>query len=215
MAEDDERFRTGAASYGPIGECTARDRPQGLLTYADREYLLGETEPRTAAAERKKRERIRRRIRHGIIDFGLAAQLAWDDQQMIFDDLVDDDGEITDEPLYEGLVETLEFIIRNTTVQGASFGRLLRLCLQRSLGVYYLWFEGLLVEVNVEHGVSVDTESAVALSEVNERIGSVDDVPTAALLALEEYGITSLEELRALGARIEQGGDTGPFPGRW
>ena len=215
MTEKDESFGPGAVAYMPIGERSARDRPQGMLTYADREYLLGETEPETAAAERKKRERIRRRVRHGIIDFGLAAQLAWDDQQLIFDDLVDDTGTIADEALYEGLVEMFEFMLRNMTVQGASFDRLLRLCLQRSLGVYYLWFEGVLVEVNIKHEVGVDTKNAIPLSEVDEQIESVDDIPTAALLALEEYGITSLKELRRLSTQIEQGGGIGSFPGRW
>lgn len=213
MSEEESR-RLGATGYRPYGERSARDRPQGMLTYADREYLLGETEPETAAAERKKRERIRRRVRHGIIDFGLAAQLAWDDQQLIFGDLVDEHGDIADRMLYDGLVEMFEFMLRNMTVQGAPFERLLRLGLERSLGVYYLWYEGLLVDVDIEYRVGVDIDEAIPLAETKSRVETVDDLPTAALLALEEYGITSVSELHALGTGAGQEEDT-DLPGRW
>jgi|GEM_PF-1322432 len=213
MSEEESR-RLGATGYRPYGERSARDRPQGMLTYADREYLLGETEPETAAAERKKRERIRRRVRHGILDFGLAAQLAWDDQQLIFGNLVDEHGDIADRMLYDGLVEMFEFMLRNMTVQGAPFERLLRLGLERSLGVYYLWYEGLLVDVDIEYRVGVDVDGAIPLAETKSRVETVDDLPTAALLALEEYGITSVSELHALGTGARQEEDT-DLPGRW
>ena len=64
----------------------SRDRPQGLLTYADRAYLLGETEPSSAAAERKKRQRIRRRVRNAIVDFSMLAELSWEDVELVFGD---------------------------------------------------------------------------------------------------------------------------------
>lgn len=49
----------------------AEDRPPGVLTKGDREYLLGEKSYKSKEAESNKKRAIRRRIQNGILDFGL------------------------------------------------------------------------------------------------------------------------------------------------
>lgn len=47
------------------------NRPLGILTKTDRQYLLGEKEYQSQSAELNKRRDIRRRIKNGIYDFAL------------------------------------------------------------------------------------------------------------------------------------------------
>jgi hypothetical protein len=74
------------------------DRPRGILTEADRKYLINhpdsEIQPRTHG-ERRARERIRQRVMHAILDFRLLAEyLEARDRDRIFRDGHDQgDGE--------------------------------------------------------------------------------------------------------------------------
>ncbi len=191
----------------------SRERPQGMLTYADRAYLLGETAPETPAAERKKRQRIRRRIRHAIIDFSLLIHLSWDDLEQVFSDLVDASSErsaasaIADRELYDGLVDMIEVAMRGTTMQGVDFGRLMRLATLRSVGVYHLVYRGWLVDVEYDTAARVVPERSIPLTDIDETF-SIDDLPPAAALALEEFGITTREELVDLASAARE---TDPF----
>ena len=61
-----------------------RSRPRGILTQADRQYLVGEKELSTQAV-RNTRRRIRNRVTHAIQDFSvLWACLPEDDLELIF-----------------------------------------------------------------------------------------------------------------------------------
>ena len=194
----------------------SRDRPQGMLTYADRAYLLGETTPETLAAERKKRQRIRQRIRNAIIDFSLLIHLPWDDLALVFSALVDggDNGTtsevIADRDLYEGLVDMIEVAMRGTTTQGVDFGRVMRLATLRSVGVYHLVYRGWLVDVEYDADARVIPERSIHLTDIDETF-SMDELPPAAALALEEFGITSHEELVELAVVARE---TDPFGDR-
>ncbi|GAB3023674.1 hypothetical protein [Natronobiforma cellulositropha] len=181
----------------------SRERPQGLLTYADRAYLLGETTPATDAAERKKRERIRRRIRNALVDFSLLVHLEWRDLELVFSGLVDEDGGVADRELYEGIVDAIETMMRGTTMQGLSFGRMVRLATLRSVGVYHLVYRGVLVDVELTHETRVLPERSVRLEDVPERVDRLDEVPLAGALALEEFGVTTLEDLYEFAASYE------------
>lgn len=45
------------------------DRPRGILTKSDREFLGGINQPSSAVGQRKARKRIRERIKNGVLDF--------------------------------------------------------------------------------------------------------------------------------------------------
>ena len=174
-----------------------------MLTYADRAYLLGETTPETAAGERKKRQRIRRRIRNAIIDFSLLVHLPWRDLELVFEALVDDDGTLADRALYEGIVDMIEIAMRGTTTQGLDFDRIMRLATLRSVGVYHLVYRGWLVDVERRNETRVVPERSVPLEAATERIESMADVPLAAALALDEFGVRNIEELHELAEAFE------------
>ena len=168
-------------------------RPQGMLTHSDRAYLLGESSPKTNAAERKKRQRIRRRIRNAILDFSVLVYLDWRDLELIFDELVTESGMIGDRALYDGLIDMIELAMRQSTLQGADFGRMMEIATLRSVGVYHLVYRGWLVDVETARETTVKPEQSIPLEEVPEAIDRFEEIPLPAALALEEFGVTTLE----------------------
>ncbi|MBX0322933.1 hypothetical protein EGH21_07820 [Halomicroarcula sp. F13] len=85
------------------------DRPQGLLTYDDREYLLGEKDI-SDASETQLRQRMRDRIRNGLVDFELLFHYLDDrDLQTIFSDITEppEGSEISE--VYDGIRWALAF----------------------------------------------------------------------------------------------------------
>jgi hypothetical protein len=90
----------------------ARGRDPGLLTYADREYLLGEKEV-TGPSETQLRQRLRDRIRNGLLDFELLLSTL-DDQDIrtIFSNVSEDYRAMSDRQrqAYDGAKFTLAFL---------------------------------------------------------------------------------------------------------
>lgn len=66
------------------------ERDRGILTTADREYLLGEREL-SEQAERNTRYRIRNRLKNGIYDLALAARLQPKDRKQVANSIFTDD----------------------------------------------------------------------------------------------------------------------------
>src|SRR6056297_1637905 len=84
----------------------AADRPRGILTPSDREFLLGRKTDYTEHSKKQKRNRIRRRLRNAILDFTI-----------LFDHLEDRDRETVFNPEDEareaytqGIVDMLGFL---------------------------------------------------------------------------------------------------------
>jgi hypothetical protein len=91
---------------------SARDRDPALLTYAMREYLLGEKEV-SDALESQTRQRIRDRIRNGLLDFELLlCTLDDQDVQTIFSSITDDYRAMgnREREVYDGTKHTLAFL---------------------------------------------------------------------------------------------------------
>lgn len=66
------------------------DRPRGVLTQADREFLRGKKEFASKQSRRDARYRIRQRIRHAILDFSVILyHLGKRDRRQIFDEYSD------------------------------------------------------------------------------------------------------------------------------
>jgi hypothetical protein len=51
------------------------DRPRGILSTADRKFLLGETDFSTSAGARRRRQKIRERVTHAMLDFQILEYL--------------------------------------------------------------------------------------------------------------------------------------------
>jgi len=61
------------------------DRPRGMFSTADREFLLGESDiGEKSQAERNRRARIRERFYHTLLDFGLVSAIERRDRRRIF-----------------------------------------------------------------------------------------------------------------------------------
>lgn len=67
------------------------DRPRGILTQSDREFLVGQKEGYSAQQKRDRRRKIRERVYHSLLDFGLLWMfLEMRDVEQIFG--TEDDG---------------------------------------------------------------------------------------------------------------------------
>lgn len=85
----------------------AEDRPPGILTRGDREYLLGEKDYKSVEAESNKRRAIRKRIRNGLLDFGLIERhLGVKDRDKIFEQAAQ-----SDDAARADFVEAIELLI--------------------------------------------------------------------------------------------------------
>lgn len=61
------------------------DRPRGILSPEDRKFLLGETEYSTSAGARRRRQKIRERVTHAMLDFQILEYLEARDRDQIFE----------------------------------------------------------------------------------------------------------------------------------
>ena len=60
------------------------DRPRGILSTEDRKFLLGETDYSTSASARRRRQKIRERVTHAMLDFQILEHLEARDRDQIF-----------------------------------------------------------------------------------------------------------------------------------
>lgn len=85
-------------------------RPRGILSPADRAYLTGEADLASDQSEYDARYRIRERIRHALLDFGLLFEhLAEQDCRQVFAPDADERDTFT-----EGLVSAIAFLYLGT-----------------------------------------------------------------------------------------------------
>lgn len=61
------------------------DRPRGILSTEDRKFLLGETEYSSSAGARRRRQKIRERVTHALLDFQILEYLQGRDRNQIFE----------------------------------------------------------------------------------------------------------------------------------
>jgi len=106
----------------------ARDREPGMLTYDDREYLLGQKNV-SGGSEAQLRQRMRDRVRNALLDFELLLKAMEDrDIQTIFDNITEPpwprESEISE--VYHGSEYALAFLYYGITeCTHANFERLL------------------------------------------------------------------------------------------
>lgn len=90
-----------------------RDRQPGLLTYDDREFLIGEKD-HPESTYKQARQRLRDRVRNGFADFAYLELLDDRDRELIFSDVGSTlgavDGEEGDEDVTIGLYKLIAFL---------------------------------------------------------------------------------------------------------
>ncbi|WP_435360282.1 hypothetical protein [Haloarchaeobius sp. DFWS5] len=126
------------------------DRPRGVLSKADREYLLGLSEMTHEQSKRNAEARIRKRVTHGILDFYLLIRnLDREDRRQIFEKGLDDPG------FEYGLTGMTAFTYMGLKEAGMDFEHVLAPAITRAEEAYAAEGFGTTVDVDVTFEVSV------------------------------------------------------------
>jgi uncharacterized protein YfkK (UPF0435 family) len=152
------------------------DRPRGILTPSDRDFLLGRKTDYTEHSKKQKRNRIRRRVRNAVIDFSILFEhLEQRDRETIFDPKDEDRAAFT-----QGIIDMLAFLHLGSMGYHTPFKEMLAegvgTAEQRLAGSDYRM-------VNVEF--NVDPVGQIDVDEVIEKIEN------------DEFAQLTDEELRA------------------
>ncbi|GAB7021221.1 hypothetical protein [Halostagnicola sp. A-GB9-2] len=152
------------------------DRPRGILTPSDRDFLLGRKTDYTDHSKKQKRNRIRRRVRNAVLDFSILFEYMEErDRNTVFDP---DDEER--DAYTQGITDMLAFLHLGTMGYHTPFKDMLSEGVgkaeQRLAGSNYRM-------VNVEFNVD-----PVGQIDVDEVVEKLED---------EEFAQLTDEELRA------------------
>jgi len=132
------------------------ERGRGILSKADREYLLGEAEMEHEQSKRNAEARIRNRVTNSILDFNLLVhELKKKDRQQIFQN-ASDDSEFVD-----GLTAMLSFAYMGLKETGVDFEHILQPAIRKSEGAYAAEVLGSSVTVDVTFDVETTLETEV------------------------------------------------------
>jgi len=152
------------------------DRPRGILTPSDRDFLLGRKTDYTDHSKKQKRNRIRRRVRNAILDFSILFEYMEErDRETVFDPDDEDRDAYT-----QGITDMLAFLHLGTMGYHTPFKDMLSEGVgkaeQQLAGSNYRM-------VNVEFNV--------------EPVGQIDVDEVVDKLEHEEFAQLTDEELRA------------------
>lgn len=158
---------------------TSRDR--GVLSPADRAYLLGEREMSHDQSERNAEARIRGRVRDAILDFDLLLHtLPAKDRRQVFDDVA------TDTELLDGLRAMVAFVYVGTKEQGFDFEDVLVPAVRNSEEAYAAKRFDATADVKV--GFSVETSVEETIEEVAASLEAGEPVTPGALFSVVMQG---------------------------
>jgi len=179
-----------------IPELTASpDRPRGILTTSDREFLLGRKTDYTEHSKKQKRNRIRRRIRNAILDFTILFEYLDDrDRETVFDPEDDERDSYT-----QGIIDMLGFLHLGTMGYYTPFKHMLaegvNKAEQRLAGSDYRMVT---VYFNVDPIGTIDVDEVMDKLE-EERFEEITDEELRAFVRL----LTESDEFSASSARVE------------
>ncbi|WP_121820407.1 hypothetical protein [Halostella salina] len=177
---------------------TDTDRDRGVLTTADREYLLGERELSHEQSKRNAEARIRRRIENGILDFDLLTHyLDEADRRQVFA------GAADDEALIDAVTAMLSFAYIGLKEQGVDFERVLEPAVRGAETAYAV--DQLSANVDVTVTFAVETEVNSSLDGVEARIAEGTPVSPRELFSLVMERETELAEHDRITLRVEDG----------
>ena len=141
------------------------DRPRGILTPSDRDFLLGRKTDYTEHSKKQKRNRIRRRVRNAILDFSILYECLEDrDRKTVFDP--DDENR---DAYTRGITDMLAFLHLGTMGYVTPFKDMLSEGVskseQRLAGSDYRMVQ---VEFNVDPVGQIDVDEVIAKIEADE-----------------------------------------------
>ncbi len=157
------------------------DRERGVLSPADRAYLLGEREMSHEQSKRNAEARIRRRIHAAVLDFDLLLHtLPEKDRKQLFEQTT------TDEAFLDGLRALVAFLYLGTETYGVDFEDILEPAI-RSSEEYLAATDR---EANVSVDVTLDVETTVesSLEGVAARLDADEPVTPRELFSLVMQG---------------------------
>ncbi len=153
------------------------DRERGVLSPADRAFLLGERDLEHPQSRRNARARIRQRVHDAMLDFDLLLHtLSNDDRQQIFDEVH------TDEAFLDALRAMLAFTYVGTAEQGMAFEEVLLPAVRSSEGAMAAKTQG--ENVDVEVTFEVETTPVNSLEGVAARLETGSPVTPRELFSL-------------------------------
>ncbi|NGM68102.1 hypothetical protein G6M89_03585 [Natronolimnobius sp. AArcel1] len=156
------------------------DRERGILTPADRAYLLGEREMSHEQSKRNAEARIRRRIRHGLFDFNLFLHtLPEKDRRQVFEQAHSDDD------LLEAVRAMVAFAYLGLEESGTDFETVLEPAV-RSCEEYLAAEDDETVSVDMTFAVETTVESS--LSGVVSRLEAGEPVTPRELFTVVMQG---------------------------
>jgi hypothetical protein len=168
------------------------ERPRGILSTADREYLVGQREYEHPQSEANRKQDIRKRTVNAILDFALLAEhLPDEEREKVFNELYSED-ELPDPSssiisfLYRGLdgdLERLESIVEEGIYIGANSKKIGR-------------WSGEIADINT----SIDVEQRPDRSEVIKKFeqGDADQLTPVEIGVLVRTGQLNEDDLRDL-----------------
>ncbi|QLG28074.1 hypothetical protein HUG10_11145 [Halorarum halophilum] len=171
------------------------DRPRGILTPSDRDFLLGRKTDYTEHSKKQKRNRIRRRVRNAILDFSILFEyLEERDRNTVFDP--DDEDR---EAYTQGITDMLAFLHLGTMGYYTPFKDMLSEGVgkaeQQLAGSDYRMVN---VEFNVDPVGQIDVDEVVEKLE-NGEFAQITDTELRAFVRL----LTMSEEFSPAAAREE------------
>ncbi len=167
------------------------DRPRGMLSQADREYLLGLSDMAHEQSKRNAEARIRKRVTNTVVDFYvLINTLKRKDRRQVFDKGLDD------ERFRAGLTGAMAFFYMGLTESGLDFESILEPAVRRAEEVYAA--EGLdsTVSVDVTFDVNVETDSD--LEDVAARVERGEAVTPGEFFSMVAGDGTPLDDVDAV-----------------
>ncbi|MCO8245605.1 hypothetical protein [Haladaptatus sp. AB643] len=177
------------------------DRGRGILSPADRAYLLGEAAMEHDQSKRNAEARIRQRITDAILDFPiLIHHLKKKDRRQVFDRTLEDDG------FMDGLTAMLSFVYVGMEGSGAEFSHALEPAVRKAEEAHAAKMLGQAVSVDVQFDVETTVQTAV--DDVTAAIDAGKPVTPAELFSVM-VGSDALDDVDEVTLQLSEDGEEG------
>ncbi|WP_137289253.1 hypothetical protein [Natronorubrum halophilum] len=178
------------------------DRERGILSPADRAYLLGEREMSHEQSKRNAEARIRRRVRAATLDFDLLLHaLPEKDRKQTFEKTT------TDEAFLDGLRAMVAFVYLGTETYGVDFEDVIVPAIRSSEEYLAATDENAAVSVDVTFDVETTVESS--LEGIAARLDAGEPITSRELFSVimeGTYDATQHERITVVRVDDDDGG---------